>query len=80
MIGNPIPAEHALDPGLVTRAIEDGLADAEALEIRGKALTPHLLAFLSRATGKRSLAANRALALHNAQRAAEIAVALGALS
>ena len=49
--------------------------------IRGKALTPHLLAFVSRVTQKRSLAANRVLALANATFGAELASALaGCLS
>ena len=47
--------------------------------IRGKAMTPHLLAFVARVTQKRSLAANRVLALHNAAFAAELATALSAL-
>jgi pseudouridine-5'-phosphate glycosidase len=76
LIANPIPAEHALDPADIGRAIEAGLADAEARQVRGKALTPHLLGFLAHATDKRSLAANRALALHNARRGAEIAASL----
>ncbi len=76
LIANPIPAEHALDATEIAGAIEAGLADAAQRKVRGKALTPHLLSFLSRATGKRSLAANRALALHNAQKGAQIAVAL----
>jgi pseudouridylate synthase len=76
LIANPIPAEHALDTAEIGRAIEAGLADAEQRRVRGKALTPHLLGFLAQATGKRSLQANRALALHNARRGAEIAVAL----
>jgi pseudouridine-5'-phosphate glycosidase len=76
LFANPIPAEDELDHTVVERAIAEALVDAARLELRGKALTPHLLAFLSRATGGRSLAANRALALNNARFAAEVAVAL----
>jgi pseudouridine-5'-phosphate glycosidase len=80
LFANPIPHAQALDPDAIRSAIEDALADAARNGIRGKALTPHLLAFVARATDKRSLAANRALALNNASFAAELAVALGTLS
>ena len=76
LVANPIPKPHELDPPTITQAIESALKDATKKEIRGKALTPHLLAFLARATHKRSLAANRALALHNAGVAAQIAMQL----
>jgi pseudouridine-5'-phosphate glycosidase len=79
LLANPIPKPHELDRETIDRAIEQALADAAKLGLRGKALTPHLLAFVSRATHKRSLAANRALALHNAAFAAEVACALAAL-
>jgi len=76
LIANPIPKAHELDPPSVKQAIDQALDDAAKKQIRGKALTPHLLSFLSRATHKRSLGANRALALHNAGIAAQIAVQL----
>jgi pseudouridine-5'-phosphate glycosidase len=79
ILANPIPEAHALDPATIDRAVADALADAERKGVRGKQLTPHLLAFLARATDKRSLTANRALALHNAAFAAEVAVALALL-
>jgi pseudouridine-5'-phosphate glycosidase len=79
LFANPIPQAHALEPDVIQRAIEDALADATRHGIRGKALTPHLLAFVARATDKRSLAANRALALNNAAFGAELASALSAL-
>src|SRR5258706_8694891 len=76
LLANPIPKAHALDAGAVERAIEAGLADAQRANVRGKALTPHLLAYLARATQKRSLQANRVLALNNAAFAADVAVQL----
>ncbi|MCA1663981.1 MAG: pseudouridine-5'-phosphate glycosidase [Myxococcales bacterium] len=79
LVANPIPRAHALDAAQIGRAVEDALADATRDGIRGKALTPHLLAFVSRATQKRSLAANRVLALNNAAFGAELAAALCAL-
>jgi pseudouridine-5'-phosphate glycosidase len=79
ILANPIPKAHALDRDLIDRAIEAAVADAEQKKIRGKALTPHLLGYVAKATNKRSLAANRALAIANAELAAEVAGALLAL-
>jgi pseudouridine-5'-phosphate glycosidase len=79
LLANPIPKPHELDRATIDRAIEAALKDAQHAGIRGKRLTPHLLAFVSRATLKRSLAANRALALHNAGFAAQAAMALAQL-
>jgi pseudouridine-5'-phosphate glycosidase len=76
LVANPIPRAHALDGTAIQRAIDEALAEATRAGVRGKALTPHLLASVSRATQKRSLAANRVLALNNAAFAAEIASAL----
>jgi pseudouridylate synthase len=80
LFANPIPRAHALDAAQIGRAVEDALADATRNGIRGKALTPHLLAFVSRVTQKRSLAANRVLALNNATFGAQLATALAALA
>ncbi len=79
LVANPIPRAHALDAAQIGKAVEDALADAARNNIRGKALTPHLLAFVSRATQKRSLAANRVLALNNATFAAQLAASLCAV-
>ena len=73
---NPIPASAALDAPMIDAAIEAALAQAEALHITGKRLTPHLLARVAEVTGGKSIRANRALAVHNAEVAAAIAVAL----
>jgi pseudouridine-5'-phosphate glycosidase len=64
----------------VNRAIDAALTDAARQGIRGKALTPYLLAHLSRVTEKQTLGANRALALNNAAFGAELAVALSKLA
>jgi pseudouridylate synthase len=73
LLANPIPEAAELDPTSISQAIDAALADAERQQIRGKALTPHLLSYLARATQGQSLAANRALALSNAAFAAEVA-------
>jgi pseudouridylate synthase len=77
LVCNPIPTEAALDASMIDAAIESALAEAEARGITGKQLTPHLLARLAEVTGGASIRANRALALHNAEIAARLAVALG---
>ncbi len=76
LVCNPIPAAAALDVKMIDAAIEAALAEAEALRITGKRLTPHLLARLAEVTGGASIRANRALALHNAEVGAALAIAL----
>jgi len=75
LVCNPIPEEAALDPALVETIIAASLARAAAAGVRGKALTPYLLADLERESGGATVRANRALALSNARLGAEIAVA-----
>ncbi len=77
LVCNPIPSEASLDERLISQAIADALRTAASLGITGKKLTPHLLATLAEATGGMSIRANKALARHNAQVAAELAIALG---
>jgi pseudouridine-5'-phosphate glycosidase len=72
LVANPIPTEAALDRAMIDAAIARALDDARA--ITGKALTPFLLARLAEVTGGASIRANKALAIHNAEVAAELAV------
>ena len=76
LICNPIPDAAALDATAIDIAIATALAEATAAGITGKPLTPFLLARLAQTTGGASIRANRALVLHNAEVAAELAVAL----
>ncbi|HET7503755.1 MAG TPA: pseudouridine-5'-phosphate glycosidase [Kofleriaceae bacterium] len=76
LVCNPIPEADALDATAIDIAIATALAEATAAGITGKRLTPHLLARLAEVTGGASIRANRALALHNAEVASELAVAL----
>ncbi len=70
---NPIPAGDALDLGApLVRALSAAAAEG----ITGKRLTPFLLAKLADLTGGASIRANRALAINNAEVAAELAVEL----
>ncbi len=76
LVANPIPEADALDAGTIHSAIETAIADAAKQRITGKKLTPFLLSRLAETTGGKSVAANRALALHDATVAGELAVAL----
>ena len=76
LIVQPPPAELALDAGEVEAWIVAGLDEAAAEGIRGGAVTPHLLGFLARASGGRTLAVNIGLILNNAGTAAAVASAL----
>jgi pseudouridylate synthase len=76
LVCNPIPEEAALDATAIDIAIATALAEATAASISGKQLTPFLLGRLAEVTGGASIVANRALALHNANLAGELAVAL----
>jgi pseudouridine-5'-phosphate glycosidase len=74
----PVPPEDELSAAEAEVAIATALAEAEAQGIKGKAVTPFLLARVSELTGEASLRANVALLLNNARVASAIAVALGA--
>lgn len=72
----PVPEEAEVPAAEIESAISAALADAEREGIRGKAVTPFLLARVSALTDTRSQAANRALLENNARIAAAIASAL----
>ena len=73
VIANPL--DEQLDPGLHERVLTDALAAAEREGVRGRDVTPFLLAAFHRDTGGESLRANVRLVLRNAELAARIAVA-----
>ena len=74
----PCPAEQARPAAEMERAITQAVAEAEARGVRGKAVTPFLLARLADITHGDSKTANLALLENNARVAAEIAVAVAA--
>ena len=76
LIANPIPEEYAMDPVRMNAVIDEAVAECEARHIRGKNITPFLLAYIKDKTGGDSLASNIQLAYHNARTAAQIAVEL----
>ena len=76
LVGVPVPEEFELPADQMEDAIERALAEAEAQSIRGKAITPFLLARISDLTGEASLRANLALLENNSRVSAQIAGAL----
>lgn len=76
LIANPPPPDAALDPQLHDAALASALAALATAGVDGKAATPFLLAHLHTATAGATVRANIALALTNAQLAAQIAMVL----
>lgn len=72
----PVPAESELPKQDVEPAIVAALSEIEAKGIKGKEVTPYLLARVSELTGNKSRNANVALLKNNAHVAAEVAAAL----
>ncbi len=70
---NPIPAEAEIEKSVIDIAIADALAHAHSQAISGKAVTPFLLKHIRQITKDRTLDANIALVLNNAQLAGQIA-------
>jgi pseudouridine-5'-phosphate glycosidase len=79
LIANPVPQAAALDERQVEAWIEEALAEAAALGIAGKEVTPFLLHHLAEVSEGATSRCNEALLEHNAEVAAEIAVALAKL-
>lgn len=76
LVANPIPKQYAMDPGLINATIEQAVADANELGIKGKELTPYLLDHIQKLTGGQSLESNIRLVYNNAALAAKIACCL----
>ena len=73
LVANPIPAAAEIPAGTLAPVIAQAQAEAEALGIAAKAVTPFLLSRIAELTAGRSVAANTALVLANARLAAAIA-------
>lgn len=73
VVANPVPEAFSLDAEAVESVIAEALAEADRQQIKGKAITPFLLACIERLTGGESLSANIELVCNNARLAAEIA-------
>ena len=80
LIGNPIPEEYALDFDEMEQVIDQALAEADEKGVRGKEITPFLLAKIKELTKGVSFASNVQLAYNNARVAAKISKELSKLS
>ena len=76
VVANPLPESEQVDGELHDRVLREGLAAAGQAGVRGKDVTPFLLAHFHSETGGESLRANVAIILRNASLAAHIAVAV----
>ena len=79
LIGNPVPEEHGLDNVYMEGIIDEALKAAEEAGVRGKNITPFLLAKVKDLTGGESFETNVMLALNNARCASRVAKALAEL-
>jgi pseudouridine-5'-phosphate glycosidase len=78
VVSNPVPTAAAMQSAEIDAIIEQALGEAGAQGVKGKAVTPFLLARIKDLTGGRSLATNIALVKHNALVGARLALALAA--
>ena len=75
IIANPVPESHSMDPIYLQQTIDRAIALAEEEGVKGKALTPYLLAQIKSLTEGQSLVSNIELVMNNARLAGAIAVA-----
>lgn len=79
LVSVPVPAEKELATDVVNSAIDQATDEARKRGIRGKQVTPFLLARLAEITGGRSVETNLALLKNNARVGAQIALAISRL-
>ncbi|SBW19021.1 Pseudouridine-5'-phosphate glycosidase [Candidatus Protofrankia californiensis] len=78
VVANPVPEAEQLDQDLHDRVLTEALAEAARRGLRGKAVTPFLLATFHRETAGASLETNIAVVHNNVIVAADIATAWSA--
>jgi pseudouridine-5'-phosphate glycosidase len=78
VVSNPVPSASAMRNDEIDGIIAQALREAAEQGVKGKAVTPFLLARIKDLTGGRSLATNIALVKNNALVGARLAVALHA--
>ncbi|XP_047523230.1 pseudouridine-5'-phosphate glycosidase isoform X3 [Pieris napi] len=74
VVAVPVPEERAMDEKKIETAISNALKNANEKGVRGKEITPFLLAAVSKATGGASLDTNIALIKNNAKVGADISI------
>ena len=75
-VANPVPVEDEMPRADVDGVVARALDDAERLGVRGRDITPYLLARIVELSDGRSLETNIALVRHNARVGTALAVAL----
>lgn len=75
LLAVPIPEGEALSTEEIQSAMSDALASAAGLGITGAAVTPHVLAEISKGLDGRNIPANLALSENNARVAGQVAAA-----
>lgn len=73
LIVNPVPEEYSMDRAKIDAVIEAAVEKAKALGVKGKNITPFLLAEIKDVTGGESLETNIALVYNNVKLASKIA-------
>ena len=76
LLANPVAPERQLDRALHDEALAGALAEASRRGVRGKDVTPVVLAEFAARTGGASVAVNRDLVIANAELAGRVSVAL----
>ncbi|HEX2049891.1 MAG TPA: pseudouridine-5'-phosphate glycosidase [Actinomycetota bacterium] len=76
VVANPPDPATALERAEHDALVAEALDDARARGVSERDVTPHLLSYLARHSGGRTLTANRDLVVRNARLAADVAVAL----
>ncbi|MBR3154521.1 MAG: pseudouridine-5'-phosphate glycosidase, partial [Lachnospiraceae bacterium] len=79
IIGNLIPEEYELDFDTMEGIINQAIAEANEKGVRGKYITPFLLARIKELSGGESFKSNTQLAFNNCRVAAKIACELAKL-
>ena len=74
VIANPIPKEFEMDREYISAVIDEAVESAEKEGVKGKNITPYILARLHTKTGDKSLFANKELVYNNVRLAAQIAL------
>lgn len=80
LVTNPIPEAYSMDHDVISKAIDDAVAESKKLGIHGKETTPFLLAKIKELTGGDSLNSNIQLVYNNATLAAKTACELAKLA
>lgn len=76
IIANPIPVEYEMEPTYIRSKINEALERSIKEGVKGKDVTPFLLAALHQDTEGKSVVANKALVFNNSRLAAKVAKSL----